>query len=479
MNVIWSRIESSNFQVSLKYDVRVWAAGLGVWKAQIDGLQAMIGTGPNSQLSGAAWNAARTLFVQRILPIVQTGLSACSWIQFHLDQYASFEAPLVADDTYLNMDAMQRVAEELRRQLYDLTHTWILPIYFPGPDTDDQVIALSHNIAVLEDAITDLRVFNQRVSGMFDSETALARTIADATRSIGTGTLSSDGTYSPAPGDKEAWIDELAAYDADHPYDPQDVFGGLSGQYGGDQGSLANSWPKMTPEQQQEIRDIIHRYYPDLNDKQIADLLSWLNRTGCGYVADVNSILQHYANDPAGFRKKFGFNLYNPDGTVNFNQLLLDFWCYVQSRHPHVDPTGAGRKTPDGIFPTGDGMLKDYLQSHGITVSTTRVKWATFADYDQMRKTGTVTISVNPLILHNMDGTLSGNSGAGAHAMVVTGEGADPSGRRYLIVSSWGDQYKIYPGDYGPGLYYDYNGDGQLDKVTGFPYFTMEGISYE
>ena len=51
-----------------------------------------------------------------------------------------------------------------------------------------------------------------------------------------------------------------------------------------------------------------------------------------------------------------------------------------------------------------------------------------------------------------------------AHAMVVTGQGVDAMGRSYLVVSSWGGEYRIYLGTM-------HTGAGE--------YIILSGVSFE
>ena len=478
MGLVWSFTESVRFQQELAANAGIWDEGLAVWEARIGELESLIGSGPGAVLAGQAYNAAKTLFVERVLPIMRTGRTVCSWIGFHLEQYRGFELSLLADGSFLDEDGMAGAVDTLERQVTDIATRW----HYPFEDSwVVEVSAMRNQIAILKDVLGDLRMFDRRISGLFRDEIVLSGTLAGAVRSISTGTVSSSGAYVPSSGDREPWLQGLLDYESTHPRDPQPVFGEVPGRYGGDQGSLYKQWKNMSPEEKQRFRDVVRHYYPDFTVQQIDDVIFQSYVTGCGYTAAINSVLWHYSHDPARFKNAFGFDLYNPDGTVNFEELLLDFWCYTQHQSTDINPTGGPPGTaPTGIFPAGGGDLQNYLADHGVTITTSKTTWAGMADYYQFaHHADTVLISVHPVLLYDVAGVPRQWSG-NRHAMVVTGQGTDTSGRQFLIVSSWGETYKLYPDDYKPRLAYhhiDLDGDGDPDWVFE-PYFTMEGIRY-
>jgi len=483
MGLVWSLSESVQFQQGLRSNVAVWGDGLALWETALAEIGVLVGSGPGQQLNGEAWNSAKTLFMDRVLPIVSTGLTACSWLVFHLNSYSGFVQPLIEKASYLDEDALRATIDTLNGEISALARAHSGFSRY-GPDA--QIGQLRAQVEQIQDVIDSLVLFNQQVTGLFNSEIALSATMSAAVVSVSHGTISASGVYVPPPGDKEAWVQGLVDYDSTHPRDPKPVFD-PSGQYGGNQELLYRDWNSMPESEKKEIISFIRGYYPDLSTDDIRNVIGQMTKSGCGYIADVNSILAHFANDPAGFQGKFGFPLYKPDGTPNFNLLFTTFWCYVQFSRG-IDPTGDSKKTPDGIFPTGGGYLKDFLQDHHVVVKTSSVGWATIADYDRMSRTaGTVTISGNPTILYDMNGATVPAQAVGGHAMVVTGQGTETSGRQYLVVSSWGKQYKLYPDVYGRGKKYDTDGDGQYDAIDlngdGKPdpvekYFTMEVITY-
>jgi len=451
MGLVWGLSDSVGVQQGLRLDVGVWDSGLACWELSLARIGDLVGVGPNAALSGSAWNAARTLFLDRILPVVATGRDVCSWLLFHLDSYAVFEGPLVEKASFLDEAALRATVDGLNAQIGALASP---PTgrsgSTPRVDNSGAIAQLQAQVVEIEDVVGRLVLFNEQVSGIFNSEISLSQTLSDAVGSIGAGTLSASGVYSPPGGVRggggESWLLGLADYAATHPRNPQLVFGDLPGQYGGDQGFFVHNWDSMSQSDKQQIIDIVRKYYPDMSDGDIARFRFGMNATGCVYVADVNSILQHFANNPAGFAAKFGFPLYNPDGTVNFNALFTEFWCYAQlrsGRDPLTDPRTLS------VAPAVDDW-PSFLATKGFVVTETYLRPSSFDDYGSMSKQGVVEIGLTDCDLFNPDGSFAQHVG-GAHCMAVTGAGVDTSGRRYFTVSSWGKRYVVYPDDYDPG----------------------------
>lgn len=464
MGLVWDYVDSANFQSRLRRNLDAWDTGLAQWNSRLQTVISYLGYGPGAALSSEAYNTVKTLFQDRILPIVTSGQSACTWTRIHLSEYTADETPLLDDGGRVEEDSVQASVDSLDKQIHDLTHIEIFPgLWFHEwwTDHDDDVVNLQASRNAIYDELQELRTFSAAVNGLFDDEIDLIKYLTDAIVSINHGTLSSDGSYVPAFGDNESWLPSIQQYNEIHPPHPKPVFD-PNGQYGGNQGSPFDQWIKGSPADRQLISDLIHQYYPNLTVFEIRALLDQLNRTGCGYTADVNSIVEHFANDPEAFEEAFGFPLYDESGNVNFNLILIDFWCFVQTTNPDIDPTGrTSGQTPGGIFPTGGDFLTDYLSNHGITITTSDVENATVADYERLSQLGSVSISLEPINLYDAAGNLVDNRD-GFHAMIVTGTGYTADGRLYWIVSTWGEELRLYPDQYIQNTF-DLNQDGILD----------------
>jgi len=464
MGLTWSQAESAAFQARLKADLAVWGQVLWHWRLRLASVEIFVGVGPGASLSGAAWNAAKTLFVDRILPIVESGQSVVTWTGIHLGQYAAAETPLLDDGGFLDEDNLVHAVDVLDRVIHALTHAPLIPP--PLRDNNPVVHEVRRQRAKVQEKIDDLRLFSSAVSGLWSEEEAASSSMRSAIASISKGSLSSDGTYLPGPGDNEAWRNDLNDYRRNHPVNPDPVFGG-HGPYGGNQGSLASRWDHLTPEEQQAYMAIIRSYFPGLTDQEIRDVINQMNATGCGYVAGVNSIIARYANNPTEFERRFGFPLYAPDGSINYDRLFTDYWCWIQTHRPGTDPTGNTQDhAPAGTYPTGDDFLKDYLAEHGIKVTTVEESKGSAGSYSAFSNDhGTVFVSIEPIIFYDDNGKQV-EAVPGFHAVTVTGEGVDSSGRTYWTVSSWGQHYRIYPDDYAGKGTFDLDHDGRADTDT-------------
>ena len=430
MGLVWYRNESNRFQTQLRSAVKEWYEGLGRWQRRISSLETRLGQGDGVDLSGVAWSAAKSLFVDRIGPIVTTGIRGCQWTDIDLDAYSAREGVL-AGEICLDEDNMVQAIDTLNDEIYDATHWGWFPL--PWKTNDEVVTQLRYHRDKIQESLNHLRSFARAVDGLFNDEIALAKAIATAVSSIRGGTITADG-YSPAAGDGEKWLEDMQHYANTHPPPRNRRMVFDSPRYGGNQGDLTARWETMSDAEKKAIADIIRARFPGLTDDELGLVVAEMNSHGCGYVAGANAILEQYADRPGEFERIFNFPLYLPDGSVNFNALFADYWCWMQQER-HADPTGPTIGTlPDGV--------KGYLEDHDIPVTTKDVTSPTLEVYAAMAKEGPVFVTVRPGPMFNMDGTLAQEPGG--HAMMVTGQGCDSAGRPYLVVSSWGKQYYIY-----------------------------------
>jgi len=220
MGLIWDQAESAAFQNALSTNLDVWDTALSSWRTRLDAVAERLGSDPNSDLSGAAWNAAKTLFIDRILPIVETGQSACAWTREHLQTYKTAEVQLIQDDTHLDEEALQSSIDALNAEVYEITSFWEL--VWPWIGYREDVRALRRRIKEVEKKIDDLRIFSSSTSSLFNEEIALTYTLSTAIESISRGSLSVDGIYMPSSGDREPWRQGLSTYLTYHPASTDD-----------------------------------------------------------------------------------------------------------------------------------------------------------------------------------------------------------------------------------------------------------------
>jgi hypothetical protein len=211
--------------------------------------------------------------------------------------------------------------------------------------------------------------------------------------------------------------------DAETIYNPD-----MPDQFGGDQGD-----PQYD---ESELQFIVLKYFPNLSPEQVETMLQQLNEGGCGYTALINTLLSHYEHDPADFEKKFGYPLMTTNFGIsryNYEEILTDFYCWVQKNHPEVGTNGL---TPGQQC----SLWKDYCDAHDLPMHTTVLTDVTTANYKELAEGGTITVGTSPVVLTSLDGQSVQEQGS--HRMVITGV---KDGK--FIVSSWGGEYYLDPND--------------------------------
>lgn len=218
------------------------------------------------------------------------------------------------------------------------------------------------------------------------------------------------------------------------------------GRYGGDQGALVDI--KKTDPRYDTIKDIIQNYYPDYSDKDIQKFLKKLNSEGCGYVALINTIFNQYAGKADEFEKAFGFPMYDEDGDLNYDLLMVDFYSAMDNHHS-IDGKDVYVATEDYSKTKGYGTTADtrkyrwekYLGDRGINVSVDAVN-VTPENYNEISQKGEIIIAIHPVILYDEAGNRV--EASGGHAMTITEVTEDG----WYKVSTWGqDCYYVNPNE--------------------------------
>lgn len=224
------------------------------------------------------------------------------------------------------------------------------------------------------------------------------------------------------------------------------------GRYGGDQGRPAKIG--KTEEQYDKIVEIIRNYYPDYTDKDIEKYLKKLNSEGCGYVALINTIFNQYAGRADEFEKAFGFPMYDENGELNFDLLLVDFYSAMDNHNSFLGIDYYDRNE-DASAVKGFGTTMEsreyrwekYLHDRGIQTDVHDIT-VTPDNYNQVAQDGEIIISMSPVVLYDENGKCVFKADAG-HAMTITGVTEDGMYK----VTSWGKEYYIKP-------------DGQYDRMN-------------
>ena len=204
------------------------------------------------------------------------------------------------------------------------------------------------------------------------------------------------------------------------------------GRYGGDQGSLKN----RDAEQKQWIyNNILKKNNPDLNlsTSELDSFYKNMNKTGCGYVALLNTVFVHFQGREAEFEKTFGYPMYDKNGNLNYDVLFADIYTTKYS----------DGKTFKGLTPNeGEKLIESFLKDRGVTCDATVTSNVSPANIDTLLYDG------KQVIIHYYDGNIYPADGGPAHpitahGMVITGVTEDGK----YIVSSWGEKYYLDPNE--------------------------------
>lgn len=232
----------------------------------------------------------------------------------------------------------------------------------------------------------------------------------------------------------------------------------------GDQAELYHLWWDKDPEKRARARkwisERIRKEHPDWTDKQISDYLEKLSDEGCGYVADINTLMQEYSIPD--LRTKFGIPDEVPDECVK-DWLLLDYYASQDNHNPgpnggdEMDPNEDPSSTQGRGTSPGDRKYRftRWLKTYGITVHMSQSK-SVKGSFGVVAIALTllvgeithrhVVLRISPLYMYDCETGEKYPNPEGSHAVTVLG--VDDKGR--IIVSSWGKRYYVDPQDYGP-----------------------------
>ncbi len=108
--------------------------------------------------------------------------------------------------------------------------------------------------------------------------------------------------------------------------------------FGGNQGALVQNIENYLNDE--NIWEIVNKYYPDATEEDLELLFNRMNFIGCSYVASINTIFQYFQSIPNGeskFEEIFGFSMLtykqnSPGGETylgyRYEYMFLDFFLY-------------------------------------------------------------------------------------------------------------------------------------------------------
>ena len=242
------------------------------------------------------------------------------------------------------------------------------------------------------------------------------------------------------------------------PFEIENEVFNSAGKYGGAQGSPRNV--EEDSEEGMKLYQIIEKYYPYYGTEQKRAFLEKLNSEGCGYVAIVNLIFEHFLGREEEFERTFGMPMYTLDGELNYDMLLTDFYAatdnhiykdggdyfdYEEDRSEEdedeeydytLDTTGWGT-----TFKTRNYRTHLYLKDKGFDFEITNYQYVTLENVRELCQHGRIEISLMNGNIQNEDG--STYEYCEGHVMIITGVTRDC---RY-IVSTWGKKMYVDPNE--------------------------------
>ena len=250
------------------------------------------------------------------------------------------------------------------------------------------------------------------------------------------------------------------------PYEIDSIVFDEDKEYGGDQGAPKG---EKDEKRQNDLFSIIHGNIPEIERKNLDEYLRKVNSEGCGYVALTNTILTYFEGREEEFEEAFGYSMYDENGNVNYDMLLVDLyssWDNIPDGEDEVDEWNDYDEDDDGDRDdydywndeSGSGTtqyerahyLENFMEEHGVEAEVETDVKVDIYNYDDIAESGkSVIVAFRNGNLYNEDGTVAQKI-EGGHAMSVTGVTSD--GR--MIVSSWGEKYYIDPYE-DANLYYN------------------------
>jgi hypothetical protein len=421
-------------------------------------------------LTGKAYNSAKAYFNIVLYPLAQGGTLLSEAVEEAVKKFPEEYIAQVdsgdlkqseLEENIRQADRLLSQAESIRREIRSSK----------TPDTTKAFQLLGNAALIgmysatkrkLEEQLQKLLAFNASSPAIFSEISGLQQAVNQGLAQTKTAWNTTTGTFSIPPASKLGWATFIREFQKNKDSKVAKIPGVYSedGIYGGNQSSPLEAYL----DGDSRIADIIKKYYPNMSDKEIKQYLQKLENEGCGYVALVNTFLDHYNGSEKDFEEKFGFPLYttvNGEKVINYNYLIADLYASQDNHNSegflfwkndkinkNEDPSateGAGTTASMREY-----RFENYMKDHDVKVDVINGEGflgmstinADIENYDQYHNQGAIIISVSPIKMTDVNG--NDYTSNGGHAMTVTGKTEDGK----LIVSSWGQQFYIDPEDY-------------------------------
>jgi hypothetical protein len=175
-------------------------------------------------------------------------------------------------------------------------------------------------------------------------------------------------------------------------------------------------------------------------------------KASCWDFAMINTLLEQYKNDPAGFEQKFGIPLYSGND-FNFDGIAELYYDWIKQNHPYYD------KDKNLAIPEdkAGAYWEEFCKDHGVSVAVTptvhvaangseyvytdEILNVTPQNWADLAQGGTIAVTISPAKL--IDPSTGGPYEVpdSSHKVDITGV----TSNGYFIVSSWGKEYYLDP----------------------------------
>ena len=245
---------------------------------------------------------------------------------------------------------------------------------------------------------------------------------------------------------------------------PNPIIYNLQNEYGGNQCS-PNITATTAPEEYRQLCEIVKSSFPEMTQEEIDAFLLKLRNESCGYVVMINSLFEEFIDKPDEFREIFGFSLYDVDGSLNYNRVLVDLYCKKDNHnggrflfwtwdfYTKNEDRVWKKNEKDGKYgwvdkPYGNNEAQliyrweSYCREYGIRAKVRIYTAITPKNFYKYRKKGYISVLARHYKI--VDDKGNENKSDGGHYMTITGVTDDQ--KRY-VVSSWGKRYYLNPKD--------------------------------
>lgn len=139
---------------------------------------------------------------------------------------------------------------------------------------------------------------------------------------------------------------------------------------GGNQENLCTSFEYWS--QDKTVKDIVKKYYSNVDQEDLELLFFRMSTCGCGYIAAINTLMDKYSSNPEEFKEKFGFDFSQIGKTyidnelveynyVNYEYAFLDFFLYYNKNFRGYDTIEKvyGNAIEEQKYYSGDAALDE------------------------------------------------------------------------------------------------------------------------